>query len=320
MALSETQLRLGNFSFREFEVPESITFGLGQKTVVKKFVGGMRDVQALGVDPVDPSWSGIFLGPDALNRANQLKAMTAAGRQLELTWSTMRYVVLISLFEPDFRRPYHIPYKISLTVVRDLSSLLPVYVPNATNVINADVSKAEAIVSQVDHPPLSTSMSALSKAARSISDFAKASQAALNSVLAPLAAVQSQVKMLIATTENTLMNVTTVGGLLPNNPASRLVAKLSNYVNANTQQPQLLQLQSVLGRIGVNIGQVNSSVRTVTVSGGNLMDVAAKQYGDPMGYTAILAANPSLKGEVQLSGITTLVIPPYTNKSDGIVQ
>lgn len=312
-----TTLNLGAVTFKDFEIPESITFGGTQKLAIKNLVGGGKVVDAMGVNQEPAAWNGIFLGPDAINRAMLVKSMYEGGQLFRLTFDQLAFDVVIETYKAEFRRPYYVPYQISCQVVKDRTQFTPVALPNVTTAIRSDNALSGALATKIGVPSLTTSISSLSSAITKISDFAKATQSTIRSVLAPLAQAQAQVKALITTAENTLQTVTTVGGLLPNNPAAKLATQLISYANANTQQPALVQLQGVLGRIGVNIGQINSSVRIITVPGGNLMDIAAKQYGDAMGYTALLAANPALKGDPQLTGITTLTVPKYANQTDG---
>ena len=313
-----TSLTLGQFLFKDFEIPESIQFGGEQKLSVKHLVGGVKVVDALGFDHSAPSWSGVFLGLDAMDRATSLKALSQAGRPLLLRWNSIAYNVVIQSLSLNFRRPYHVPYSITCEVVSDLSGTLGDTSVTVTDAINQDAAAAALLCTKVGDPVLNSNMGVLTAAIVAVSDFSKKSQSALNAVLIPLAQVQSQVSFLLKTTENTLGNVATVGGLLPSSPVAKTVAQLGNYLSAAQSSPALVQLNGVLGRIGTNIGQLNSSVRTVTVPGGNLYDIASKEYGNAMGWTAIAAANPSLRGETQLNGVTTLVIPPYTNQSDGV--
>jgi len=315
-----TRLTLGQFTFKDFEYPESIQFGGSQRLSVKRLVGGSKVVDAMGFDPENPSWGGIFLGKDAMNRAMQLKSMSQTGQEYLLQFDRIAYIVVILSFLPLFQRPYYVPYSIVCEVTQDMSQYAGSTTVSVNDSILTDAGDADTLCGLLGDSPLSSTMSSLTGAIKSVSDFAKASQSTLNSVLAPLAQVQSRVNVLIKSVDGTLANVTTVGGLLPNNPVSKLASQLSNYVGAAQSSPILQRLNSVLGRMGTNIGQINSSVRTVTVPGGNLFDIASKHYGDAMGWTAIAAANPSLKGETQLSGVTTLVIPSYVNKSDGVTS
>jgi hypothetical protein len=313
-----TTLTLGQFTFQDFEIPESIQFGGEQRLTVHKLQGGARVVDAMGADPVAPSWGGIFLGPQAMSRALTLKSMYEGAQQYQLGWDVLSYQVIIQAFIADFRRPYYVPYHIACMVVQDTTASQTGQGPSVDDDINADAASATVLTNSIGNAPLSAAMGTLNTAIGAVSDFAKASSGVINSVLQPLAAAQSQCTTLIAQVDKTLLNVTTVGGLLPGNPISTTVAQFANYSAAATQQPLLVQLNRLYGRMGTNIGQINSSIRTITVPGGNLFDLASKYYGDPSGWTAIASANPALKGDPQLSGITTLVIPPYTNKTGGV--
>ena len=313
-----TTLALGQFVFKDFQIPESIGFGGEQKLSVKRLVGGAKVVDSLGYDPSAPAWSGVFFGNNAMNDATTLKAMMQGGKSYPLDWDALSYTVVIQSLKLDFRKPFYIPYSIVCEVVTDKSQQVDYRELGVNGAIMEDAGTASDLVDQISSPPLTLSMASLTTAIGKVSDFAKATQSTVNSVLAPLATVQAQANLLIASTEKTLSNVATVGGLLPNNPIAKNVAQLGNYVAAAQSSPLLVRLSSVLGRIGTNIGQINSSVRVVTVPGGNLLDIASKQYGDAMGWTAIAAANPALKGETQLSGVTTLTIPPYLNQTGGV--
>jgi nucleoid-associated protein YgaU len=99
-------------------------------------------------------------------------------------------------------------------------------------------------------------------------------------------------------------------------PAANLAA-FEAQLAANNQQTGLVQLQGLFGRVIQNLNQANSSERTITVGGGNLYDVAAKQYGDPTAWVLIAQANGLT--DPTLAGITVLTIPPYNNSSGGVL-
>jgi hypothetical protein len=104
---SQTVLTLGDFVFQDLEVPESIGFGLEQRLAVKKLVGGVRDIQALGPDPRPIDWSGIFLptpeGESALDRAEAIKSMVIQAQPVTLSWDRIYLMVYIRSFDPDYR-------------------------------------------------------------------------------------------------------------------------------------------------------------------------------------------------------------------------
>jgi hypothetical protein len=290
------------------------------RTVVRKMVGGARNVNMMGYDPAPLEWSGMLLGSNALDRARTLKQMALAQKMLTLTFSEYSYAVVISEFVEDFQREYEIYYRIRLDVVADNAAQGPTAAPGIDSLIGADISTANGICSKIGNAGLTSSMGTLTTAIGAVSSFATAAKSTLQSVLAPLATVQAQVTTLIAAGENTLQSVATVGGLLPNNPIAQQVSKLSAQVNTMTQQPQLLQLQGVLSRIGTNIGQIGSASKTITVVGGNLYDIAAKYYKDATGWVSLSKANPSLGGDPNISGTQNIALPATNTaaSSDGV--
>jgi hypothetical protein len=313
-------LQLGDFTFSEYEIPERITMVTAIRTVVRKMVGGARNVNMMGYDPAPLEWSGMLLGSNALDRARTLKQMALAQKMLALTFSEYSYAVVISEFVEDFQREYEIYYRIRLEIVADNAAQGPSAAPGIDSLIGADISTANGICSKIGNASLTSSMGTLTTAIGAVSSFATAAKSTLQSVLAPLATVQAQVTTLIAAGENTLQSVSTVGGLLPNNPIAQQVSKLSAQVNTMTQQPQLLQLQGVLSRIGTNIGQIGSASKTITVVGGNLYDIAAKYYKDATGWVSLSKANPSLGGDPNISGTQNIALPATNTaaSSDGV--
>jgi len=310
--MSDVELILGDVTFAEEEIPEHIAVKTGHKAIVTKFVGGKRDVQMLGADHEPIAWSAWLTGDNALQRAQTLKAMNDAGLPLILSWSEYLYQVVIIEFEADFEREYQIPYQIKMEVVQDLTAPLNGDAGSSIDdLIGGDMNTCTALSSSIGNTGVSSSMSSLSSAISAVSSFASATKAQITAVLTPIAQARAQVQTLIASTENTLQSITTLGGVLPNNPLATNVAKLTSQVNAMTNQTNLVQLDSVLGRMGVNVGQIGSGVKSIQTMGGSLFDLASKYYGQVAGWVGISNANPQLKGDTNINGPQTVVIPPY---------
>jgi hypothetical protein len=299
-----TILTLGDVTFQNYEIPEHIAVRTEHRAVVHRLVGGARVVDMLGADHAPIHWSGWFVGSTALDRALTLKSMHDDGLPLTLSWSEFLYKVVITEFEAEFQREYQIPYRISCTVVQDyLNDDGGGAVPGVDELINTDLSTATSLSS--NFPSLAAPMATLNSAISSVSSFAQAAKSTINGVLQPL---------------NTLMSVTTLGGILPSNPLSRQVANISTQINAMQNQAALVQLNSVLGRMGSNLGQINSGTKSVQVGGGNLFDLASKFYGKVSGWTALQKANPQLGSDTNISGNQTITIPPYTGDSGGVLD
>jgi hypothetical protein len=315
----DTFLTLGDFEFSRFEIPEKIPFGGEQRLVVHELVGGVRVIDSMGRNDAPIEWGGLFQGETALERARYLNGLRIAGNPLVLTWDELIYEVVISSFKADFERFYQIPYRISCTVLQDLSSpITSIADPGIDDLIFDDMNNAYGFGGLIGDGMLSSLLAALDSAIRTVSSFATATQSTINGVLGPLSAVQARVRILTASVGNVVGNVSTLGGILPNNPISQQAAKLTGQVAAMTQLPQLYNLQSVLGRMGGNLGTIGRGSNTVTQAGGNLYSMAATSYKDPTAWTTIAKANNL--SDPQLTGINTLVIPATPDNSGGVMS
>lgn len=315
----DTQLVLGDFAFERFEIPEDIDFGGSQIVATHKLVGGKRVLQPMGRDDSDLSWSGLLIGDAALDRARYLDYLRVQGKPLLLAWSELNYQVVITNFKCSFQRFYKLPYTITCEVSQDNTQPNPTYFPSGFDEsMTDDNASAQSLGVGIGDSALSSLLSGLNAAISTVSSFANAAQSVISSVLTPLAAVQSRVDLLITATANTAANVSTFGGVLPGNPISQSIANATSQTNALNRLPQLYNLQSVLRRMNGNLGLINTApnAKTVTISGGNLYQVAAQHYGDATKWTAIARANGMT--DPQLSGINTLVIPPNPSASGGV--
>jgi hypothetical protein len=140
--MSDFSLTLGPVAFAGFEIPSSITLGGKQRLAIHKLPGGIRIIDAMGPDPADLAWSGIFTGPDAADRARILDTLRVAGLQLLLTWDAFLYTVIIESFEADYRSPWWIPYRVSCAVVRDEAAALVTGVLSLAPSITDDLATA----------------------------------------------------------------------------------------------------------------------------------------------------------------------------------
>lgn len=313
-----TRVTLGDLTFAYMEVPESIPFGGEQRLTVHELVGGVRVVDAMGRSDMPLEWTGLFLGDTALERARYLDTQRVSGQAMLLTWSELRYRVVIQKFEASFERPYQVPYRISCVVVEDQTGPVnTVEQPSVDDLMAGDMGLVNGFGSLIGDGPLSGLLGTLNTAIRGVSSFANAAQSTINAVIAPIQAVQGRVGLLIASASNTISNVGTLGGLLPNSPIARSTAALSQQVISFGQLPPLYGLQDTLGRMNANLGSVAGNTRTQTVAGGNLYDIAASNYGDASGWTGIAKAN-GLSNPL-VSGLQTLNIPPALDSVGGLL-
>jgi hypothetical protein len=244
-----------------------------------------------------------------------------SGQATNVTWSEFSYLVIVRRFLPVYERFYEIPYRIECEVIADLTqAVTSLSSQGPDDLINGDVSFASGLLDKIGSPTLTSAFQSVQSAISSVSTFATAAQSQLNGVLQPIQQFRLQVQTLTAQTNNALINVTTLGGILPSNPLSQNVANLSNTLSAAQQIPLLINLDRVTGRIGANVGSLYLSAKQSTMAGGNLMDIAAKEYGDFRSWTGIAKANPQLGGDPQLTGINTITIPPNADSSGGVLN
>lgn len=313
-----TRVTLGDITFAYLEVPETIPFGGEQRLTVHELVGGVRVVDAMGRSDMPLAWSGLFLGATALSRARYLDTLRTAGQALLLTWSEMRYRVVVQSFEASFDKPYEIPYRISCVVVEDQTGPVPsVAQASIDDLMSGDMAQASAFGGLIGDGPLSGLLGTLDTAIRGVSSFANAAQSTINAVVQPIQAVQGRVGILIASASNTISNVGTLGGLLPNSPIARSAAALSQQVISFGSLPPLYGLQDTLGRMNANLGSVAGNTRTQNVAGGSLYDIAASTYGDASGWTGIAKANGL--NDPLVTGLQSLHIPPALDTVGGLL-
>lgn len=306
------------FVFANTEIPEYIPFGGEQLLAVHQLIGGSRQVDAMGRSDMPLEWSGVFLGQAALGRARYLDYLRSQGSRCILNWSELSYLVLIQQLQFYFERFYQLPYQISCLVVADNAKPQVIAPASIDQAIGDDMNSGLSLGGLIGDGPLSSALANVQSAVKAVTTFASAAQSTIQTVIAPIQAVQARVQTLIASTGNTLLNVSTLGGLLPGNPVS---SQISGFLGqaANLQQlPMLYQLDSVMGRMSGNLNAINSTGGSLTVAGGNLMKVAQQLYGDATDWTTVAQAN-NLQDPV-VSGVNTLTVPKKAVSNGGILS
>lgn len=312
-----TTVTLGDFVFARFEVPEHIPFGTSQRLNVHHLVGGTRVIDALGQDPTPPSWSGYFVGEQAMARARYLKGLCEAGDSHALTWDELRYTVVIRSIECDFRLPWRIPYTITCEVVSDdTAPITELPAPSLEQLTADDLDTATSLAASLGIDSLTSAVSDVSSAIASVNNFATASLAQIRGVLQPIAVARGIAGDLLRQTSVTLANLgalASLGGAAPSDISdfgNRLSLTTSEAANAGL----LSRVDSALGRLSTNLTTAKAGSSSVTIGSTNLFRVAADSYGDPMAWTVLAQANDI--ADPSLAGITTLVIPAKPSPQD----
>ena len=312
-------LKLGDFQFKDLEVPESLPFGGTQKLAMHDLVGGTRVIDSMGAFCGPVEWSGWLLGKDALARARQLDDLRERGASLLLQWSEIYYAVVIRDFRADFQRSYKIPYKIVCEVASDLSKFAGSDAGQSIDrQIKSDAAAVTDMGSAIGDGALSGLIDSANSAIDTVASFANAAQSTLSNVLQKVTAVRDRAQTLVASANSELMKVATLGGILPNNPVAQQVAKLNGQINSALSLPVLVQLDRVAGRMQTNIASVYKSAKHVVTAGGDLMKLAAKEYDDAMAWTSLAKANPELLWDPLVEGVKTLIVPLHKDTAGGL--
>ncbi len=132
-AVGDSILILGDIVFDYVEIPDDFNFGGQQLLKVHQLIGGARTIDALGRSDDDIVFAGLFFGKNAAERARAVDYMRVAGKEVELIFGEFIYLVVIKTFEPIFERYYQVKYKVTLTVVNNLTLPVPVPLPNNYN-------------------------------------------------------------------------------------------------------------------------------------------------------------------------------------------
>ncbi len=142
--MNNVVITLGGVPFQDFEVPERIVFGGGQRVAVHQLIGGGRVVDALGNEDGDIVFTGIFSGASAAERSQALDAARALGVAIPLVWESFFYTVLIKEFTAVYTKPWWIPFTLRCVVVSDPLAQVAALAAPVAALISNDVAAAAA--------------------------------------------------------------------------------------------------------------------------------------------------------------------------------
>jgi len=314
-----TELRLGDFVFKDFEVPEELEWGGVHLLTTHGLIGGRRVVDAMGPDEDPIRWEGEFYGEDAFDRCQRLHAMRKAGRTLELTCHKLAFRVQISNFRSRMRTTFKYRYMIECLVVEDLfDPAAPPEEPGVDAMLRTDSTRATQLGGLIGDAPLSGTLRTMDAAIRGVSNFAAATRETINTVLQPIADAKARVDTLIGQSSAVLTNFATLGGVVPFNPVAETVSRLTGQAAAAAALPDLYDLGAVLGRMGTNAVNATSSGRVITLAGGDLYRLAVEAYGDVNEWPTLARANG--RTEPILTGVQQILVPPRGTGAGGVLK
>jgi hypothetical protein len=143
--MSNVVVTLGGVPFRDFEVPEKISFGGAQRVAVNRLIGGGRVVNALGEDDGEIHFGGVFSGDDAAARAQLLDAARTLGTAIPLAWGRFFYMVVLAEFAAEYTKPWWIPFAVRCVVATDPVAALAGLVTPVADLIGNDIAAAASL-------------------------------------------------------------------------------------------------------------------------------------------------------------------------------
>ncbi len=323
-----TTLRLGDFTFARGEVPESIGFGASQQLHVHTLVGGARVIDAMGVVPQRPEWSGWFTGPQALARARFLKQLTEAGRPLALRYGEFAYTVMIAAFSAEFRAGPNLPYSIALEVISDHGAARAgPGLPGLAQLIGQDLIGAAGYAAAIGDSGLIAAVGVVAAAVTARGADAP-TPAAIQFLWPSIAVAQGQAARLNLAASAQISGVValatpgTSGNPVSPDALGRFGAGLVAAAGATQQSCLLNATMQVLGRVTTNLsaagGAGGAGGATLTSGSTDLYHLAAAAYGDARAWTRIAQANQLTDPAIR--GITRLAIPSVAGSATGVLN
>lgn len=290
-----TPLILDQFVFDEaqLETPEAFgDMGGTQSLEEHRFPGGTITHKAYGYFPSMQKWRGKFFGTNASDRAEGVKRILAAGREVKLQYASRSWLGRVAKFAPTARHAWHYEYELefwprvdngspgpALPPPTDLGTMLALHILALTSLIkyglNPDfIGQAAAI--GIGGPAgflVSQTLSAVSAAGGNINNISAPSKTAIQqaaqTALASTALYQASSNPLLSS---------------PAADAAARIAAISNLMTA--AQPPVALIQTI---------------------NPNLPLLAAQYYGDATKWRQIADANGI--ADTQPIGSYSLTIP-----------
>lgn len=313
MATEQTPLTLTcpnlNFSFAEFEVPETLkSLGGTQQHSRQRFPGGRQVIQTLGAFPHDSiKWSGIINGPNAFPRAILLDSIRQGGAPCTLSFGLWKYVGILSELELDVRSQGWIPYTAEFTPAEDQSqtgATVATPSPQASyNAIAGALAQQVAIYSG-SNPTILSSLSQISGVLSTVTG-------AIAAAGGQLAAVSSSVLAAQGATLTSLSLALAPSGPVPDvTNQVNLVAGLTATEAAMSDLLWQALTVALIQQLGFLLALPPVNVRVITVANPCLLILASQFYGDAGQWATIAAANNNFP--IFATGVFNILIPGAT--------
>lgn len=293
-----TPLILDQFVFddAQLETPELFgDMGGTQSLEEHRFPGGTITHKAYGYFPSMQKWKGKFFGTDASDRAEGVKRILAAGREITLQYGDRSWVGRVAKFSPSAHHAWHYEYDIEfwprvdlgapgLTVppATDLGTMLALHILSLTSLIKYGLDPdfiGQVAAAEIGGPAgflISQTLDAVAAAGGNINNVSSPSRTAIQqasqTALASTAPYQASSNPLLSS------------------PASDAAARITAIQNImTTAQPPVAVIQTI---------------------NPNLPLLAAQYYGDASKWRQIATVNGL--ADTQPIGSYSLTIPQQT--------
>ena len=247
--MSDVTLTLGPVLFSGFEIPPFLSFGGTQRLAVHRLPGGARVIDAMGRDDATITWSGIFTGAAASERALLLDTLRGAGLTLPLSWDVFFYSVVISEFTAEYQAGWWIPYRIACTVVQDEVQFAEGLVATLTGQATSDLANAATLAqtSGINFAGATSALAAPGATTLGTSAYLGA-QNAINGLQASIAGGMGQAATALAGTAAPLAGSNALAGASALSQATAAAGTLAGHAAA----------QGYVGRTATNLGNASS--------------------------------------------------------------
>jgi hypothetical protein len=169
--MSDFTLTLDGIEFGEFETPDRIEGGGGQRLAVHQLAGSKRTVDAFGPANLPLRWSGWFLDDGAEERCQEIDAMRVSGQAVDCSWASFSYLVVVAEFTWTYEKFYRIGYSIVLEVVEDHAQAGADEADDLESAIQGDLDDVADFSSSIGNPGLSSIVGSLLDTAGSVSSI-----------------------------------------------------------------------------------------------------------------------------------------------------
>jgi hypothetical protein len=290
-----TPLILDSFIFDEaqLEVPEtSGDMGGTQSLEQHDFPGGTRTQKAYGYFPAAQKWRAKFHGTGASDRAEGVKRIMAAGREVKLQYGFRSWLGRVARFTPTARHTWHFEYELEFWPRIDYGSPGPT-LPGVTDlgtVLGLHILSLQSLLTN----GLSGNL---------------LFQALAAELGGPVGFLVSQVQGSIAAAGGVIGNVTSINQQAIYQASLAALAACAPYLVSPdpTQSSPASDAASRIQAIQTIMGAAQPTKAVLQTINPNLLVLAAQYYGDATQWRTI--ANANGLADPQPTGSYSLVIP-----------